>query len=62
MAIGGFWALSLAIILRLVPETQVPKALAILFGGVSAATVFAAPFGTFLGDIFGWRTVFCAAT
>lgn len=61
VALGGFWALSPAVILRLVPEDQVPKALAILFGGVSAATVFAAPFGTFLGDMFGWRTVFYAA-
>lgn len=61
IALGGFWALSPAVILRLVPEEQVPKALAILFGGVSAATVFAAPFDTFLGDMFGWRMVFYAA-
>lgn len=61
VALGGFWALSPAVILRLVPEQHVPKALAILFGGVSAATVFAAPFGTFIGDMFGWRTVFYAA-
>ncbi|MFC6631779.1 MFS transporter [Microbulbifer taiwanensis] len=61
IALGGFWALSPAVILRLVPENDVPKALAILFAGVSAATVFAAPFGTFLGDLFGWRNVFYVA-
>jgi predicted MFS family arabinose efflux permease len=45
----------------LVPEKDVPKALAILFGGVSAATVFAAPFGSLFGEMLGWRYVFLAA-
>jgi predicted MFS family arabinose efflux permease len=29
-----------------------------IFSGVSAATVLAAPVGSFLGDIIGWRSVF----
>jgi predicted MFS family arabinose efflux permease len=61
IALGGFWSLSAATIMRLVPENDVPKALAILFGGVSAATVFAAPFGSFFGEMLGWRVVFLAA-
>lgn len=61
IALGGFWSLSAATIMRLVPEKDVPKALAILFGGVSAATVFAAPFGSFFGELLGWRYVFLAA-
>ncbi|MDF9301951.1 MFS transporter [Tritonibacter mobilis] len=62
VSLGGFWALSAATMMRLVPEAHVPKALAILFGGVTAATVFAAPAGSFFGDLYGWRTVFtCAA-
>lgn len=61
IALGGFWSLSAATMMRLVPESDVPKALSILFAGVSAATVCAAPFGSFFGDIFGWRVVFMAA-
>ncbi|WP_127754284.1 MFS transporter [Devosia sp. 1566] len=61
ISLGGFWALSAATMMRLVPEKDIAKALAILFGGVSAATVFAAPLGSLLGDLWGWRAVFVAA-
>src|SRR5882757_74789 len=50
MALGGFWTMSAATVMRLVPEGLVPRALSILFSGVSAATVFAAPFGSYVGD------------
>lgn len=62
VALGGFWALAAATMMRLVPEHDVPKALSILFFGVSAATVFAAPFGSLVGEILGWRGAFLAAT
>ncbi|BDW95729.1 MFS transporter [Thalassospira tepidiphila] len=62
VALGGFWTMSAAIIMRLVPEKNVPRALAILFSGVSAATVFAAPLGSYLGDVIGWRNVFMLAS
>lgn len=58
IALGGFWAMSAATIMRLVPAKHIPRALAILFSGVSAATVFAAPVGSYLGDIISWRSVF----
>ena len=62
VALGGFWTLSAATMMRLVPERDVPRALAILFSGVSAATIFAAPMGSYLGDVAGWRAVFlCGA-
>jgi predicted MFS family arabinose efflux permease len=61
IALGGFWTMSAATIMRLVPENHVPRALAIMFSGVSAATVFAAPVGSFLGDIISWRAVFLLA-
>jgi predicted MFS family arabinose efflux permease len=61
ISLGGFWSLSPATMMRLVPPTDIPKALAILFGGVSAATVFAAPFASFFGALWGWRTVFAGA-
>lgn len=60
-ALGGFWSLSTAVVMRLVPEANVPKALSIMVSGVSAATIFAAPVGSYLGDLFGWRYVFAGA-
>lgn len=58
VAIGGFWSLSAATAMRLVPRDQVPKALAIVNGGNALATVVAAPLGSFLGAIVGWRGAF----
>ncbi len=58
IGIGGFWSMMAAIAMRLVPERLLPRALSIVFTGVSVATVSAAPIGAYLGDLFGWRTVF----
>ncbi|HFZ8994347.1 TPA: MFS transporter [Citrobacter freundii] len=60
IAIGGFWSLSAATAIRLVPSHQVPRALAIFNGGNALATVVAPPLGSYLGAIIGWRgTFFC---
>jgi DHA1 family purine ribonucleoside efflux pump-like MFS transporter len=48
--------------MRLVPEPMVPRALSIIFTGVSVATVAAAPLGSYFGHIIGWRNVFLIAT
>ncbi|ERK16154.1 MAG: MFS transporter [Pantoea sp.] len=58
MAIGGFWTLSTAITMRLVPGEQVPRALSIVFSGISLATIIAAPLGSYLGGLIGWRNIF----
>lgn len=58
VAIGGFWSLSAATAMRLVPQPQVPRALAMVNGGNALATVIAAPLGSFLGGIIGWRGAF----
>jgi len=58
VAVGGFWSLSTATVLRLVPGDQVPKALGMIFMGNAIATAFAAPVGAYLGGIVGWRVVF----
>jgi predicted MFS family arabinose efflux permease len=58
VVIGGFWSMSAATIIRLVPEAQVPKALALLNGGNALATTIAAPLGSFLGQYIGWRGAF----
>jgi len=58
IAIGGFWSLSAATAMRLVSEDKIPKALAIVNGGNALATVIAAPMGSYLGSLIGWRGAF----
>jgi predicted MFS family arabinose efflux permease len=58
IVIGGFWSMSAATAMRLVPESQVPRALAIFNGGNALATTIAAPLGSFLSQSIGWRGAF----
>ncbi len=58
MVIGGFWSMSAATVMRLVPTNDVPRALAVLNGGNALATTVAAPLGSFLGQYIGWRGAF----
>lgn len=58
VVVGGFWSMSAAVAMRLVPTHKVPKALAIFNGGNALATVVAAPLGSYLGGIIGWRGAF----
>lgn len=58
IAIGGFWSMTTAAVMRLVPEELVPRALAILNGGTALAATVAAPLGSFLGGYVGWRGAF----
>ena len=58
VALGGFWALSAAFAMRLVPQDKLPRAMAIIMGGVSVATVCAAPIGAWVGATLGWRAAF----
>jgi predicted MFS family arabinose efflux permease len=62
ISIGGFWSMSAAISMRLVPEAAVPKALSIVFGGVSLAMLIAGPVGSFVGNLIGWRGVFLSTS
>ena len=58
IVIGGFWSMSTAIVMRLVPFNDVSKALGLLNGGNALATTIAAPLGSFLGSVIGWRGAF----
>ncbi|WP_427307429.1 MFS transporter [Cupriavidus sp. H39] len=58
VVVGGFWSMSAATAMRLVPANQVPRALAIFNGGNALATVVAAPLGSYLGAVIGWRGAF----
>ncbi|WP_207476425.1 MFS transporter [Arenibaculum pallidiluteum] len=61
ISLGGFWAMSAALAMRLVPPELMPRAMAIVLTGVSLATVCAAPVGAWIGDRWGWRAAFIIA-
>ena len=58
MVIGGFWSMSAAMAMRLVPHSDVPRAMAIFNSGNALAMVIAAPLGSYLGSVIGWRGAF----
>lgn len=61
VALGGFWSMSAAMAMRLVPMRLVPRAMSVMLTGVSFATVCAAPVGAYIGDLWGWRAAFLSA-
>jgi predicted MFS family arabinose efflux permease len=62
IAIGGFWSMSAATAMRLVDVSSVPKAMAVFNGGNALAMIIAAPLGSYLGSVIGWRgAFFCIA-
>jgi predicted MFS family arabinose efflux permease len=61
ISIGGFWSLSTAILARIVRGPDLPRAIAMLQGGTAFASVIAAPLGSFLGGLIGWRGAFFTA-
>lgn len=58
VVVGGFWSMSAATAMQLVPASDVPRALAIFNGGNALATVIAAPMGSYLASVIGWRGAF----
>ena len=60
-SLGGFWSMAAALAMRLVPAKALPRAMSIVFTGVSVATVSAAPVGAYVSDTLGWRAAFLIA-
>ncbi|WP_430787262.1 MFS transporter [Virgibacillus flavescens] len=60
LAHGVFMAIGSTIAADLVHPTKRASAIAIMFTGLTVATVTGVPFGTFLGQLFGWRIAFVA--
>jgi predicted MFS family arabinose efflux permease len=58
ITIGGFWSMATAVLMRLVLPDRVSAALAVMYAGQACAAAFAAPIGSYLGGIIGWRGVF----
>jgi predicted MFS family arabinose efflux permease len=57
---GVFMSIGSTIAASLVPENKRASAISIMFTGLTVATVTGVPFGTFLGQQFGWRNAFLA--
>lgn len=61
ICVGGFWSMASAVTLQLAPPQDVPKALSVVYAGVSAATIISLPLASYLGHAMGWRNVFLLA-
>jgi predicted MFS family arabinose efflux permease len=61
ISLGGFWSMAAATAMRLTPLPLLPRAMSIVFTGVTVATVSAAPVGAYVGDLWGWRAAFLIA-
>lgn len=55
---GVFMSIGSTIAADLVPENRRASAISIMFTGLTVATVTGVPFGTFIGQQFGWRIAF----
>ncbi|MDJ0396038.1 MFS transporter [Rhodococcus sp. G-MC3] len=57
-AIGGFWAMSIAVAARLAAPHHLGRALMLVNTGTTLATVAGVPLGIYLGSLSSWRAVF----
>ncbi|MGV7100212.1 MFS transporter [Bacillus subtilis] len=55
---GVFMSIGSTIATEIVPEDKRASAISIMFTGLTVATVTGVPFGTFIGQQFGWRFAF----
>ncbi|MBU8805580.1 MFS transporter [Bacillus subtilis] len=55
---GVFMSIGSTIAADIVPEDKRASAISIMFTGLTVATVTGVPFGTFIGQQFGWRFAF----
>jgi predicted MFS family arabinose efflux permease len=62
IGVGGFWSISITAAARLVPRDQVHRASALVFSGISVASVVAVPLGSFISSHYDWRIAFVVAT
>jgi MFS transporter, DHA1 family, inner membrane transport protein len=59
---GTFFGVGAVVATSLVGADRSASAIAIMFTGLTVATVLGVPFGTWLGQHYGWRTTFWAVT
>jgi MFS transporter, DHA1 family, inner membrane transport protein len=59
---GSFFGIGSVVATGLVPQNKKASAIAIMFTGLTVATILGVPFGTWLGQLYGWRATFWAVT
>ncbi|PVM93264.1 MFS transporter [Caulobacter endophyticus] len=62
LAHGAFFGVGSLVAVSLVPPERKASAIAIMFTGLTLATLLGVPFGAWLGLAFGWRSTFWAVT
>jgi DHA1 family inner membrane transport protein len=55
---GTFFGVGALVASNMVPKERSAAAISTMFTGLTLATVLGVPFGTFIGDRFGWHTPF----
>jgi len=55
---GVFFSIGSTIAVQLVPAEKKASAIALMFTGLTVATVTGVPLGTFIGQTYGWRATF----
>ncbi|MGN7469887.1 MFS transporter [Brevibacillus sp. SAFN-007a] len=60
LAHGVFFAIAATVATDMVPATKKATALSLMFTGLTVATIIGVPFGTYIGQQFGWRFTFAA--
>ncbi len=56
-----FWAVSMTAAAKQAGPKDAPKAIAVVMGGLSIATVLGVPLTTYMADLFNWRVSFIVA-
>jgi DHA1 family inner membrane transport protein len=59
---GTFFGVGSVVATTLVPANKKASAIAVMFTGLTVANILGVPFGTWLGQGFGWRSTFFAVT
>jgi MFS transporter, DHA1 family, inner membrane transport protein len=62
MAVGAVYGVGSVVAASLVPANRQASAIALMFAGATAATVFGVPLGTLIGQDLGWRTTYWIVT
>lgn len=59
---GGFFGVGAVVAANMVEEKKKAGAISLMFAGLTVANVVGIPFGTFIGQQFGWRSTFWVLT
>jgi len=59
---GAFFGVGSVVATGLVPKEKQASAIALMFTGLTVANVLGVPFGTWLGQMYGWRSTFWAVS